>query len=125
MEKVTQEELNEIIANHKKWIEAYGKYVVMRLIRDPYNIDYEDYLTGPPNSPMACIINKDLSDLDFSEANLEWSVFKGCDFTRANLCKVNFRVANLLGSSFNHANLKGIDLQYANLTDTNFIRARF
>ena len=122
MEKVTQEELNEIIARHQVWLKAYGKYNV---IGDPANIDYEDYLTAPPTSPRACLVNKDLSDLDFSQANLEWSVFKECNFTRANLFEVNLTAANLLGSIFYHTNLRGSNLQYANLSDTNFIRAKF
>ena len=114
MEKLTQEELNEIIRLHKLWLE------------------------NKPEGIKADLFNKDLSGLDLSNsdlrhANLESAYLSYANLRNANLGYANLRYANLRCASLKSANLesailvnaylRGADLRNADLRNAILINA--
>ena len=89
---MTQEKLNEILAAHKKWLNAE--------------------LGG---------VHADLSGADLSRAglryaNLRYANLSGADLSGADLSRASLRYANLSGADLSGADLGGADLSYANLS---------
>ena len=104
MEKITQEELNEILEKHEKWLRRC------------------------PDGKRAVLAYKDCSSLNFTNANLKESFLKGSNFTNADFSGANLTDAwlvktNLTGACFEEANLTNACLFKANLTQTNFTLA--
>lgn len=87
---MTQEELNEILEKHKKWLndEDDGERANLR----------GAYLRGD----------------DLSSANL-----RGADLRYANLRRADLRGADLRGANLTGTELSGADLRYADLTGAN------
>ena len=88
MKKITEEELKEILEQHKLWLgsnEEYGK--------------------------RADLIGADLTYSILSGANLSGANLTGADLTRAHLTFADLTRANLT-----HANLSGVDLTWADLS---------
>ena len=115
MEKITEEELREILEQHKLWLDSNGKEGERADLFDAnltganlYGVDLTRAdLTGAnlrfANLYRAKLYGANLSDADLSDA----------DLTGANLTFAILRCANL-----SNANLSDADLSYANLTDT-------
>ena len=107
---MNQEELNQVIENHKHWL----------------NQDREDWQTMKANLSGADLremdlqgVNlsyADLSDVDLSYANLE-----GVNLIKSKLCNTILKYSNLRGANLTEANLYGADLRFANLKNTFFI----
>ena len=91
---MTQEELNEIVASHGRWLadKCTGECADLR----------EANLRGA-----------DLRDADLSDAKLRY----------ANLSEANLRGADLRDANLRGADLSGADLSGANLSDANLHRA--
>lgn len=101
MKKVTQEELNKIIENHKLWLSDVNK-----------NIYSRNYLR-------ADLHEADISDLDLSKADLRFANLVGSDLSYANLKLADLREACLSGSDLRFADLRFADLRYARLSGAN------
>ena len=101
MKKITEEELKEILEQHRLWLcsdEKEGK-----------RADLKD---------------ADLSGANLTRANLRFAVLTSANLTGANLTGVNLYYANLIGANLTRANLTNAylyyaNLAYANLTDAN------
>jgi hypothetical protein len=90
--KMTQEKLNEILAAHKKWLNAE--------------------LGGV----RADLSGADLSRASLRYANLRYADLSGADLSGADLSRASLRYANLSGADLSGADLGGADLSYANLS---------
>ena len=103
MRRITQEELDKIIEQHRHWL----------------NEDCEGWEGMKAN--LSCA---NLSCTDLSDANLSCADLRGADLRYANLSDANLRYANLSdanlrGADLSDANLRGADLSCANLSDAN------
>jgi len=90
MTEITQDELNEILEKHEKW------------------------LNSKPDGEKADLHGRDLQGLDLYKANLQYA-----NLHNANLNYVNLQDANLQHADLWTSDLKGANLQYANLNWTN------
>ena len=102
---MNQEELNEILEKHKKWLN-----------------DEED-------GERADLSSADLSSANLSGANLSWANLSSADLSSANLSGANLSwanlsSANLSGANLSRAKLSGADLSSANLSGANLSRAK-
>ena len=97
--KISDDELNEILANHKLWIDSNSKY-----------------------GNDADLSGADLRDANLRDANLRGANLNGADLRDANLRDANLRGANLddaalCGATLSGAVLCGANLHYADLSD--------
>ncbi len=92
--KIGKEKLQEILAQHKSWVESEGKEGTRAR------------LCG------ANLKEADLQEADLSEANLQKADLRG-----ANLQKADLRGANLLAANLQEANLSEANLKEANLQE--------
>lgn len=74
MKKITQEELDKIIENHKHWLKGDGRV-----------------------GKQADLSDHDLSGMDLSNANLKGAILRGADLTDANIAGADFKYAKLEG----------------------------
>jgi uncharacterized protein YjbI with pentapeptide repeats len=113
MKKVTQEELNEIITNHQVWLEKYlAKFTGCDDLSEVREL-------------RAAVIDKDLSNLVFKNADLRYSGFSGCNFKGVNFDNIDFSYANLCYSNFEDALFVRTKLLYTDLGSTTFWNAIF
>ena len=94
---MTQEELNEVLKQHKLWLDTKGE-----------------------EGKRADLIGADLEGVDLRDANLtcaslEGAYLKGADLRFANLRFTNFIGANLRGAYLTDADLEGAVLEGADL----------
>ena len=87
--------MEEILENHKKWLETDGK-------------------EGK---------RANLSDADLRNADLTGASLRGADLRNANLRNANLRGANLYDAILRDASLRGADLRNANLRGANLYGA--
>ena len=92
MEKLTQEQINKILAGHKHWL----------------NEDCKGWGTM-----MADFSSCDLRGADLSYANLSNANLRNANLRGANLSGANLSGANLSGADLSGANLSGADLRNA------------
>ena len=85
--KISTDKLNEILANHKLWIDSNSEY------------------GNRANLSGANLRGANLNDANLNDANL----------SSANLYGANLSGANLRGANLNDANLRGANLRGANL----------
>lgn len=100
---MTQEELKEILAKHKLWLEGEGG---AKAHLQGANLRYAD-LRGA-NLENANLRSADLLGATLRDANLEDAYLRGADLRGANL-----RDANLWNANLRYANLDGADLRDA------------
>ena len=93
--KISTDKLNEILANHKLWIDSNSEY------------GNRANLSGA-NLRGANLNDANLSSADLSGANLCDADLSGADLSGANLCDADLSGANLRG-----ANLRGANLDYS------------
>ena len=86
MKRIEQEELDELMVLHEKW------------------------LAGEPGGKRLDLRNMDLSELDFANKNLKFAVLRFADMQGAILTYANLENADMQG-----ANLKGVDLRWTHL----------
>ena len=94
MKKLTQEQINKILEEHKHWL----------------NEDCEGWETMRADFSYCELNHTYLSDADLSYANL-----RGADLSYADLSDANLRGANLHGANLHGAYLSYANLSYANL----------
>lgn len=108
MRKISKEELNKILENHKHWL----------------NKDVEGW-----ENMCADLRDMDLRGVDLSEANLRMAELNGVDLFEACLRNADFRGAHLNGAILGFtdlcgANLNGAYLRWANLCSSNLHGAK-
>ena len=108
-EKMDIEKLQEILKNHKLWIE--GEETGIRA-----------NLSGA-NLSEANLSRADLSRADLSEANLSRADLSGANLSEANLSRADLIMANLRRADLSEANLSRADLSGANLSEANLSEA--
>lgn len=92
---MTQEELNEILELHKKW------------------------LNGKEGGKMADLAGANLKGVKLQEANLQGANLTGANLTGANLIGANLNRVNLSEADLNWANLNWANLSEADLRGAN------
>ena len=102
--KMTTEQLQAILENHKKWINGEDIGIRANLMRAILSSAY-----------LSCA---DLSGADLSCADLSGADLSGADLSGADLSCADLSGANLTDAILSSANLSG-----ANLTDANLMRA--
>ncbi len=90
--EVSQEELKQILAAHKKWLETKGKQGKRAYLGDA-NLQEADL--GDANLEKADLWRANLQEADLMEANLQEANLLRADLRKANLRKANLRKANL------------------------------
>ena len=125
-----QPELNEILEQHKLWIETNGAEGKRANLKDAYlraanllgarlnraNLRYA-YLNG------AKLTGANLNGADLTGADLGGANLTDADLRGANLTDADLRGADLTGADLRGADLTGADLTGANLTDANLTGA--
>ena len=115
MKKITQEELNEILEKHKKWLEdnEVGERADLSVA------DLSGANLSVANLSVADLSGANLSRADLSGANLRWANLRVADLRWANLSGADLRGADLSGANLSGADLSGADLSVANLSVAN------
>ena len=99
MKRYAQEQLNEILKKHKKWL------------------DNED------GGERADLTNANLTYANLTNANLTYANLTNANLTYADLTNANLTNANLTNANLTNANLKHADLTYADLTNADLTNA--
>jgi len=109
MKKMNREQLNDILENHKKWLdgEEDGEHANLS------GADLRDADLRDANLRYADLIGADLIGADLSDADLR----------RSNLRRSNLSGAKLIGANLRHADLSGADLIGADLSDADLRRS--
>lgn len=132
MKKLTQEQLNKILEEHKHWLnEDCEGWKTMRADFSYCELCHTDlsyanlsdaYLS---NANLSCanlshtdlcsadLRGADLRGADLSFANLRYADLRGADLSCADLSNAKLSDANLRGANLSYANLRGADLRYA------------
>ena len=108
MKKLTQEQINKILEEHKHW----------------FNADCENWETMKADFSDCDLSHTNLRGANLSYANLSHTNLRGADLRGADLSYAYLRGTNLWGANvsyanLSHTNLRGADLSYANLNHTN------
>ena len=107
------EELNEILADHAKWLRGEGGQQA--------NLSLADLRCA--NLREANLVDADLSVANLIGADLRWADLRGADLSGANLSGADLRWADLRGANLSGANLSGANLSGANLSEANLSMA--
>ena len=128
MRKITQEELDKIIEQHKHWLnEDCEGWVDMGANLEDANLkfanlkgaDLEFANLEDANLEDANLKGANLKVANLEDANLKFANLKGANLKFANLEDANLEDANLKFANLKFANLKGANLEFANLEDAN------
>jgi hypothetical protein len=145
MKKITQKELNRILASHRKWLTGKigGKKANLAGIDLSGVCLAKTNLEGADLS-FALLRKADLRHANLNHANLSYTKLAEADLRHANLDHANLSYASLFcarinkanlstailvyadlsGASLTHANLKDAILACANLTDADLTNAK-
>ena len=110
--KISDDELNEILANHKLWIDSKSKYGNHANLCDA---DLSGANLRGADLRGANLNDTDLRGADLSGANLRGADLNGANLHRADLHRADLRDADLNGANLRGANLCGAILYRANL----------
>ncbi|HHW89650.1 MAG TPA: pentapeptide repeat-containing protein [Clostridiales bacterium] len=128
MREIEQEKLEEILQNHKLWLETRFTPEVKGKRADLYEV----YLRGADlqganlqgaDLSGANLQGADLSGAYLQEASLQGAYLQGANLYRADLQVANLREADLQGAYLHGADLSGAYLREANLQGANLHRA--
>ena len=120
MEKITEEELREILEQHKLWLdsnETEGKCADLS-DADLSGADLSDADLSGVN-----LYGADLRCADLSGADLSGAILTGADLTSVDLFAANLTGANLTNANLTDAILYGVNLTRAILYGVNLTRA--
>ena len=106
MDRITTEQLNEILTKHAEWVNSCGAKGVRA------------NLSGA-NLGCADLRDADLRDVNLWNADLRYADLKGTDLRGANLWACDLSGADLRGANLRRADLRGANLWYADLRDVN------
>ena len=114
--KISDDKLNEILANHKLWIDSNSKY------GNRANLCGADLcganLSGA-NLSGANLYGANMYCANLRGADLHYADLSGAVLHYANLCDAGLRGANLRGADLRGATLNGADLNGADLRGAN------
>lgn len=121
LKKISQEELDEILAQHKLWVKSSRKQGKQA------DLSYCD-LRGLKFPDKAILVRANLEETNLEEANLSGANLSGAYLSKANLSKANlsntiFICAISYDVNFSKATLMGANLEGAYLENTYFKRA--
>ena len=133
MNKLTQEQINKILEEHKHWLnEDCEGWETMMADFSSCDLRYANLcyanlhganLRGAnlsyANLSGANLNDANLNDAYLSSANLNGAYLSGAYLSSANLCYANLSGANLCYANLSGANLCYANLHYANLNDVN------
>ena len=122
---MTQEELNVILENHKKWLEENGG---QRANLRRADLRYANLRRADLSGANLC--DADLRDANLSGANLTDANLSGANLSVANLSGANLSVANLsvaylIDAEMSDADLSGANLSVANLSGADLSGVRY
>ena len=128
MKKITTEDLNEILENHKKWLNNDGgKKADLREANligvNLRGADLREANLIGVNLRGAYLSKANLSEADLSGADLKRADLSGADLRGAALRGVNLRYADLIHVDLRYVNLIGADLTGAKLLEANLSKA--
>ena len=112
MKKITQEQINKILEEHKHWL----------------NEDCENWETMKADFSCCALSGVDLSRVDLSGANLSGADLsdanlRDADLSYTDLSYTDLRRVDLSGANLSRANLRDVDLSGADLSYTDLSRA--
>ena len=118
---MTQEQLSQILTDHKEWLNDNGK---------GKRADLRDANLSGANLICADLSGADLSGADLRNADLRGADLSGADLRGANLrnadlSDADLRDADLSGADLRDADLSGANLSGANLSDAESINLTF
>jgi uncharacterized protein YjbI with pentapeptide repeats len=118
--EISEEELKQILEEHKKWVESDGKegkraYLIKR------NLKQYDF--NGANLQQANLSGANLQDASFEEANLQKAELGETNLQKAYLWNANLRDATLSKANLQEAYLLGANLQDASLKEANLQKA--
>lgn len=105
-----REKLNEILKNHKLWLNDKGGACADLKGTDLKGVDLKGV-----DLRYANLRNTDLYSADLRGADLRYANLRNADLYSANLKNANLYSANLKNADLHSANLKNANLRYANL----------
>lgn len=122
---MTQEELDEVIRKHKLWLngEEGGERAIL-VDRDLSGLDMSgadlrDAHMERADMRGASIDNADMRDAHMRGANMESIEMRGANMESAEMVNVNMRFATMIGANMENANMEYADIRNANMGDTN------
>ena len=115
--KISDDKLNEILANHKLWIDSNSKYGNRADLRGAnlHLADLNDADLRGADLRGADLSGADLRGADLRGADLRGADLRGADLRGADLTGADLRGAILRGANLNDADLRDADLRGANL----------
>ncbi len=113
-ERLTPEQIGEILAKHLKWLHGEDGGQRANLYRANLS---------RANLSEADLSEADLSEADLSEADLSEADLSEANLYRADLTEANLFAADLTEANLTEANLTEADLSRANLTEADLSRA--
>ncbi len=109
---ITKEELQNILKEHKLWLDDSTKGKRADLRNANFSWD---------NLRYANLCGADLRYANLCCADLRWANLRYADLSYANLCGANLRWANLRYADLSYANLRFSDLHSADLHNTGLL----
>lgn len=110
-----REKLNEILKNHKLWLNDKGGACADLKGTDLKGVDLKGVDLRYANLRNTDLYSADLRGADLRYAHLRYADLKGTDLRDVNLKYADLRYANLRNADLYSANLKNANLRYANL----------
>ena len=112
--KISTDKLNEILANHKLWIDSNSEYGNRANLS---GANLSDAILRGANLNDANLCSTDLSGVTLNDANLHRADLRGANLCDADLSDADLSDAILRGATLNDANLHRADLRGATLSD--------
>ena len=120
MKKITQDELNNILKDHKNWLSgAYGGIRADLSEADLRGANLTRANLSGANLIGAYLSGANLTRTNLSGADLRRADLRGADLRRADLTRTNLSGADLRGANLSGADLRGADLRRADLRGAN------
>ena len=107
MKKLTQEQINKILEEHKHWL----------------NEDCKGWETMMADFSSCDLSYANLSYANLRSANLSYSDLRGANLSYSDLSGANLRGADLSGANLSYANLRSANLYSADLSGANLYSA--
>ena len=124
MRKISKQELDKIIDNHKLWLQSGGTKGERANLRSA-DLSYANLRYADLRS--ADLRYADLSYADLRYADLRYADLRSADLSYADLRSADLSYADLRSADLSYANLRSADLRYANLrsADLSYANLRY
>lgn len=112
--KITQEELNEILEKHKKWLhDEHGGERADLSGRDLRDSNLRDSDLRGSDLSYSDLSRSDLRDSDLSYSNLRGCNLRDSDLRNSDLSDSDLRGSNLIDCNLRGCNLRGCNLDFS------------